>query len=74
MAPDYVLAPRDQVDGIAELLVAKARQFYPVIDANPDYTAIVNQAEFDRLQAMRAEAESLGARVRTADNIDIGGR
>jgi acyl-CoA reductase-like NAD-dependent aldehyde dehydrogenase len=68
------LAPRDQVDGIAELLVAKARQFYPVIDANPDYTAIVNQAQFDRLQAMRAEAESLGARVRTADNIDIGGR
>lgn len=74
VAPDYVLAPRHQVDGIAELLVAKARQFYPVIEANPDYTAIVNQAQFDRLQAMRGEAESLGARLRTADKIDIGGR
>lgn len=69
VAPDYVLLPKDQVDGFAELLLAKARQFYPAIDANPDYTAIVNQAQFDRLQAMRAEAESLGARVRTAGDI-----
>ncbi len=63
VAPDYVLVPQDQVGVFVEKALAVAARFYPTVDNNPDYSAIVNQARFDRLQAMLAEAEAKGARV-----------
>ncbi len=66
VAPDYILIPRGQVEAFVSLILAEAEKFYPNIGANPDYSSIVNQAQFDRLNAMLAEAEAQGARVLTA--------
>ncbi|MDP7549060.1 MAG: coniferyl aldehyde dehydrogenase, partial [Alphaproteobacteria bacterium] len=66
VAPDYVLVPKDQVGVFVEKALAVAARFYPTLDDNPDYSAIVNQAQFDRLQAMLAEAEAQGARAVSA--------
>ncbi len=66
VAPDYVLVPRDRAEAFAEKALAAAARFYPSLDGNGDYSAIVNQAQFDRLQDMLAEAQAEGARVLTA--------
>ena len=63
VAPDYVLVPKDQVGFFVAKALAVAGKFYPILADNPDYSAILNQAQFDRLQAMLAEAAAQGARV-----------
>ena len=42
VAPDYVLAPKELVQPLADAIVAAVRRLYPRIDGNPDYTAIVS--------------------------------
>ena len=66
VAPDYVLVPQDQIGVFVEKALAAAAKFYPSLDDNSDYSAIVNQAQFDRLQVMLAEATAQGARVLAA--------
>jgi len=66
VAPDYVLVPKDQVGVFVEKALAVAAKFYPGVADNPDYSAIINQAQYDRLRAMLAEAEAQGARVLAA--------
>ncbi|MDA1098894.1 MAG: coniferyl aldehyde dehydrogenase [Proteobacteria bacterium] len=66
VAPDYVLVPKDQVDVFVEKALAVAARFYPDLANNEDYSAIVNQAQYDRLHDMLAEAEAKGARVLAA--------
>jgi coniferyl-aldehyde dehydrogenase len=73
VAPDYVLVPKDQVGAFTEKALAVAARLYPGVAENPDYSSIVNQAQFDRLQAMLGEAEAQGARVLTAGNEPHGG-
>ncbi len=72
VAPDYALVPEGRVDDFVEKALAVAAKFYPDLPDNPDYSAIVNQAQYDRLQDMLAEAEAQGARVMAA--ADGGGR
>ena len=61
--PDYVLVHEDDREALLAELRRQAALAYPDPAANPDYTAIINQAHFDRLQRWRDEAAQLGARV-----------
>ena len=61
IAPDYVLAPRDQAMAFAELLMAEARRLYP--ELGPDYSSLINDSVFDRMTAAVNEAEQGGAKV-----------
>lgn len=63
VAPDYVLVHEDDREALLAELRRQAALAYPDPAANPDYTAIINQAHFDRLQRWRDEAAQLGARV-----------
>jgi coniferyl-aldehyde dehydrogenase len=63
IAPDYVLSPRDQVDATASELVNVCRRFYPTIHDNDDYTAIISEGHFARLNALLDDAKSKGAEV-----------
>ncbi|HJM91608.1 MAG: coniferyl aldehyde dehydrogenase [Alphaproteobacteria bacterium] len=71
VAPDYVLLPQAQLDAFVEKALAVAVRFYPDLADNPDYSSIVNQAQFDRLQGMIRDAETQGARVLTA-SVGVG--
>jgi acyl-CoA reductase-like NAD-dependent aldehyde dehydrogenase len=63
IAPDYVLVPSAaQADFISAYTAAVGR-FYPTLAENPDYTAIVNAAHFDRLSELVADAAERGASV-----------
>ncbi len=63
LAPDYLMVQPDRVAA----LVAAARSFvaasFPTVQANADYTAIVNDRHFARLAGLLADAASQGAQV-----------
>ncbi|MDO8379128.1 coniferyl aldehyde dehydrogenase [Phenylobacterium sp.] len=63
LAPDYVMAPKDQLEefiGHAQGAVAK---MFPTIRDNPDYTAIVADRHYDRIKGYVDEARARGLRV-----------
>jgi coniferyl-aldehyde dehydrogenase len=63
IAPDYVLAPSAKADTLAEALIHRARQLYPTIAANPDYSSIVSDSHFQRLSEAIEAARLAGAMV-----------
>lgn len=63
LAPDYVFAPENRVDEfVSEARNAVARM-YPTLKDNDDYTSIINQRHFDRLQGYLEDAKSKGAEI-----------
>ncbi|MCR5875014.1 coniferyl aldehyde dehydrogenase [Phenylobacterium sp. J426] len=63
LAPDYVLAPADKVDGFVESARRSVAKMFPTIKDNPDYTAIVAQRHYERIMGYVDEARAKGARV-----------
>ena len=63
LAPDYVLVPDDRVEEFVESTERSVRRMYPTLLDNPDYTSVINQRHFDRLNGYVEEARSRGARV-----------
>jgi len=61
VAPDYVLAPQELVQPLAEAVRAAVRRMYPTLDANPDYTSVSTPRHHARLQALLADASARGA-------------
>ena len=57
IAPDYVLVPKAQREDLITQLKAACEKLYPSLEANPDFTAIINQAHRARLQNLLLEAE-----------------
>lgn len=63
LAPDYVMAPAQNLAPFVEAAKAAVGKMYPAIKDNPDYTAIINQRHFDRLHGLIADAKAKGAEV-----------
>ncbi|QLC72839.1 coniferyl aldehyde dehydrogenase [Pseudomonas sp. LPB0260] len=63
VAPDYVLVPRERVEGFVEAYRAAVQGFYPQLADNPDYTAIINERQQQRLDGYLEDARSKGATV-----------
>jgi coniferyl-aldehyde dehydrogenase len=63
LAPDYVLAPADKVEGFVEAARASVSKMFPTLKDNPDYTAIVAQRHYDRITGYVDDARAKGARV-----------
>ncbi|MFI8480280.1 coniferyl aldehyde dehydrogenase [Pseudomonas sp. NPDC078700] len=63
VAPDYVLVPKDQVDGFVEAYRNVVLKFYPTLENNPDYTAIINERQQARLNGYLSDAENKGAKL-----------
>jgi coniferyl-aldehyde dehydrogenase len=63
VAPDYVLAPRDKLDAVADAVAAAARKMFPAIDTTHDYTSIISDRHFARLKALVDEARGRGALI-----------
>ena len=63
VAPDYVLVPRERLDGFVEAYRAAVRRFYPQLAGNPDYTSIINARQHARLQDYLDDAQAKGARL-----------
>jgi coniferyl-aldehyde dehydrogenase len=63
VAPDYVLVPRDQRDAFVRAWMASVKRRYPTLVANPDYTAVVNHRQAERLREWLDDARNLGVTV-----------
>ncbi len=74
VAPDYVLAPRELVAPLAEAITEAVRRFYPRIDGNPDYTAIVSPRHHARLRGLLDDARARGATLRPTHDESPGDR
>ncbi|KKO49262.1 coniferyl aldehyde dehydrogenase [Arsukibacterium sp. MJ3] len=67
VAPDYVLVPAAQLEPLINALCQGFQQFYPDFASNPDYSAIINPAQYQRIMTMLQHASSNGARVISCD-------
>ncbi|MFB3802319.1 coniferyl aldehyde dehydrogenase [Pseudomonas sp. K1(2024)] len=63
VAPDYVLVPRQQLDAFAQAYRAAVTRLYPHIADNPDYSAIINPRQLQRLEHLLQDARDKGAQV-----------
>ncbi|MDM0079009.1 coniferyl aldehyde dehydrogenase [Variovorax sp. J31P179] len=63
IAPDYAAVPRNAVGPFVEAMRRAVARQYPRLAGNPDYTGIVSERHFTRLQGLLADAQKRGARV-----------
>lgn len=62
-APDYVMVPKARLEEFVSTFSAIAREMYPKIGANDDYTSVVNARHHQRLQHYLDDAAAKGARI-----------
>jgi coniferyl-aldehyde dehydrogenase len=65
VCPDYVFVPEEMLSAFIEELEKATKILYPTIENNPDYTSIVNQNHFRRIQSLIDDAEDQGVEVIT---------
>ncbi|PZR30929.1 aldehyde dehydrogenase family protein, partial [Caulobacter segnis] len=63
LAPDYVLAPQEDVETFVAEAKAAVGRYFPTLKDNPDYTALVAQRHYDRVKGYVDDAKAKGARV-----------
>ncbi|KIP96329.1 MULTISPECIES: coniferyl aldehyde dehydrogenase [Pseudomonas] len=63
VAPDYVLVPRQRMEGFVDAYRRAVQRFYPQIEGNPDYTSIINARQRQRLLGYLDDARDKGAMV-----------
>lgn len=63
LAPDYILVPEDKLEPFKAAAAKSVAKMYPTLKDNPDYTSIVNQRHFDRLNGYLDDAKAKGADV-----------
>lgn len=62
VAPDYVFVPRNKVDAFIEAAKAVIKARYPEL-TTPDYTSIIDNKSYERLNKTLADATDKGARA-----------
>jgi coniferyl-aldehyde dehydrogenase len=63
IAPDYALVPEESVRAFADKMSAHMRRMYGTDPANGDYTSIVSERHYERLERLLADAAGRGATV-----------
>jgi len=63
IAPDYALVPPEAVESFANKLRDDMQRMYGTDPGNADYTAIISERHFARLEDLVRDAEAQGARI-----------
>ncbi len=61
VAPDYVLCPESRLDEFTNAFKKAFGRMYPSLGDNPDYSCIVDQNHYERLEACLDDARAQGA-------------
>ncbi|WP_019960037.1 aldehyde dehydrogenase family protein [Woodsholea maritima] len=69
IAPDYVLVPREKLHVFTEAALAEIRDMWVNSANHADYTAIISERHFDRLNAMVEAARSAGDSVHQVEEL-----
>ena len=67
LAPDYMLVPEARERAVVDGLKSAASAMYPTLIANPDYTAIINDRHYARLNDWLDDARAKGATIETVN-------
>ena len=63
LAPDYVMVHKDKKDEFITEAEKAVADYYPNIKNNDDYTSIINERHFDRLNGLIDDAREKGATI-----------
>ncbi len=63
LAPDYVMVPEGKAKDFVHQAADAISTMFPTLKDNPDYTSVVNQRHYDRLQGYLADAKAKGAEI-----------
>jgi coniferyl-aldehyde dehydrogenase len=63
LAPDYMMVPREKLGDFVGAAADAVKTMYPTLKENPDYTSVVNQRHYDRLQSYLDDAREKGAEI-----------
>ncbi len=74
IAPDYVLLPKAMIAPFVEEMKKYVSRRYPDLATNPDYTSIVNPAQYTRLKSYLDQAHAAGAQIVELADGDAGKR
>lgn len=61
LCPDYVFVAREQEDEFVRIVLDEWRTMMPTVIDNPDFTSIINDANFERVTRLVGDAEAKGA-------------
>jgi coniferyl-aldehyde dehydrogenase len=70
IAPDYVMVPEGQVQDFADRVLANMLFMFGTDPGNKDYTSIVSDRHYARLEALVADAAAKGAAIMQAAKPD----
>jgi coniferyl-aldehyde dehydrogenase len=63
IAPDYALVPEDQVQAFAEKVRTQMRRMFGTEPNNKDYTSIISDRHYTRLEGLVADAAAKGGKL-----------
>ena len=63
LAPDYILVSKERRDELVGALQNASAEYYPTMKDNPDYSSIINEQHFDRLQGYLKDAKRKNADI-----------
>jgi coniferyl-aldehyde dehydrogenase len=63
LAPDYVFVPEERMGEFVESSKQSVAKMYPTLVDNPDYTSVVNERHFERINNYVEEARGNGVEV-----------
>jgi coniferyl-aldehyde dehydrogenase len=63
LAPDYVFVPQERIDEFVSSSQRSVARMYPTLLDNPDYTSVIDQRHYERLNGYLEEAREAGVRV-----------
>ncbi|HEY2256093.1 MAG TPA: coniferyl aldehyde dehydrogenase [Variovorax sp.] len=73
VSPDYALVPRERTEDFIAGVRRTFRRFYDNrTDGNADYTAVVNDRQFQRMQSVLDDARAKGAKIESLAPAGLG--
>jgi coniferyl-aldehyde dehydrogenase len=70
LAPDYVFVPEENIDQFISAAEKSVAKMYPNLKDNPDYTSVVNERHYERLNGYIDDARAKGAKVVSINPAD----
>ena len=63
LAPDYVMLPEERVGDFVSAATEAVGEMYPEIKHNQEYTSVINERHYERLQGYLTDAKERGAEL-----------
>ena len=63
VSPDYIMVPKHRLDEFLNTFTAQVSSMYPTMLNNPDFTSVINDRQYQRLQGYLQDAREKGARI-----------